>query len=94
MEERMVVEEATARSALKKSLFTSSVQRRLATRPAFDQFMSLNSQIIHLSRRNSNVRSLALSLEEKPHPYPPPARTAFARSRMEFGKAWVLAPLI
>lgn len=68
MEERMVVEEATARSALKMlaSLGPPASRRQLAAATgAFDQFMSLNSQIIHLSRRNSNVRSLALSLGEK-----------------------------
>jgi hypothetical protein len=30
-----------------------------------DRFMDLNAQIIALSRRNTNVRSLALSLDEK-----------------------------
>jgi rare lipoprotein A (peptidoglycan hydrolase) len=32
---------------------------------ALDRFMSLNAEIIALSRRNTNVRSLALSLNQK-----------------------------
>ena len=32
---------------------------------AFDRFMSVNAEIVELSRRNSDVRSLAMSLGEK-----------------------------
>jgi hypothetical protein len=40
---------------------------RLATaRAAFDEFKNLGAQIVTLSRRNSNVRSLDLSLRVKP----------------------------
>ncbi len=68
MEERMVAAETAARSTLKMlaSLARPASQRQLATATAaFDQFMGLNAQIIGLSRRNTNVRSLALSLGEK-----------------------------
>ncbi len=36
-----------------------------AAASAFDRFMGLNAEIVKLSRENSNVRSLALSLGEK-----------------------------
>ena len=36
-----------------------------AARTEFDRFMQLNAQIVALSRRNTNVRSLALSLNQK-----------------------------
>ncbi len=43
-----------------------STQPRMAeARAAFDQFISLNAQIVDLSRRNTNVRSLMLTLNEK-----------------------------
>ena len=68
MEERMVAAETTVRSALNMLASVgppaSRPQLRAAT-VAFEQFMGLNAQIIGLSRRNSNVRSLALSLGEK-----------------------------
>ena len=32
---------------------------------SLDTFMALNAQIVGLSRKNTNVRSLALSLDEK-----------------------------
>jgi hypothetical protein len=68
MEEQMVAAETAARSAVKllASLGAPDSRRQLAAaNAAFDQFMGLNAQIIGLSRRNSNVRSLALSLGEK-----------------------------
>jgi hypothetical protein len=37
-----------------------------AARAAFDEFKSLGDQVVQLSRRNSNVRSLDLSLRVKP----------------------------
>jgi hypothetical protein len=68
IEKRMVTSEAAARSAL--ALLASLV--RPALRPqivaaiaALDRFAGLNSEIIALSRRNTNVRSLALSLGQK-----------------------------
>ena len=36
-----------------------------AATAALDRFMDLNGQIIALSRRNTNVRALALSLDQK-----------------------------
>jgi hypothetical protein len=68
MEERMVAAEGAARSALKAlaSLVPPASRPQLAAATAvFDNFMGLNAQIVGLSRRNSNVRSLALSLGEK-----------------------------
>lgn len=68
MEKRMATSEAAARSALE----TLGSRVRPASRPqlaaataALDRFMALNAQIIALSRRNTNVRSLALSLGKK-----------------------------
>jgi hypothetical protein len=68
MEKRMATSEAAARSALKRlaSLVRPAAQPQLvAATAALDRFMGLNSQIIALSRRNTNVRSLALSLGQK-----------------------------
>jgi hypothetical protein len=68
LEERMVAAEVAARSALKvlASLVPPASRQQIAAATAvFDHFMGLNAQIIGLSRRNSNVRSLALSLGEK-----------------------------
>jgi hypothetical protein len=68
MEKRMATSEAAARSAL-ETLATlvppASRPRLAAATAALDQFMGLNAQIIALSRRNTNVRSLALSLDQK-----------------------------
>jgi len=68
MEKQMAASEATARTAL--VTLASVVQP--ASRPqlgtamqALDRFMELNAQIVALSRRNTNVRSLALSLGQK-----------------------------
>jgi hypothetical protein len=36
-------------------------------RAALDRFMSIHAQILDLSRRNSNVRALALALGRKTH---------------------------
>ena len=68
MEKRMTTSEAAARSALKtvESLVQASSKPQLAAATAaLDRFMGLNAQIIALSRRNTNVRSLALSLGQK-----------------------------
>lgn len=68
MEKQMATEEASARSALA----TLGAMAQPAARPqlaaataALDRFMALNTQIIQLSRRNTNVRSLALTLGQK-----------------------------
>ena len=68
MEKRMVASEAAARSALETlaPLVQPAARPRLATaNAALDRFMSVNAQVIALSRRNTNVRSLALSLNQK-----------------------------
>jgi hypothetical protein len=66
MEKRMATSETAARTAL-QTLTPSSPRRPqlAAASAALDRFMDLNSQIIALSRRNTNVRSLALSLDQK-----------------------------
>jgi len=68
MEKRMATEEAEARSALATlgSLAQPGSRPQLAVATAaLDRFMGLNAQIIELSRRNTNVRSLALALGQK-----------------------------
>ena len=68
IEKRMATEEASARSALGtlRSLTQQASGPRLAAAAAaLDRFMGLNAQIIELSRRNTNVRSLALALGQK-----------------------------
>lgn len=68
LEKRMADAESAARTALDTlaPLVQPSSRPRLAAAVAsLDQFMKLNAQIIELSRRNTNVRSLALSLDEK-----------------------------
>jgi len=68
MEKQMATEEASARSALA----TLGAMTQPASRPhlaaataALDRFIGLNAQIMALSRRNTNVRSLALTLGQK-----------------------------
>lgn len=68
IEQQMKASEAAVRSALEslRPLAPSSTQPRVAeARAAFERFMSLNAQIVDLSRRNTNVRSLMLTLNEK-----------------------------
>ncbi len=68
MEKSMATSEAAARNALKtlSSLVAQDVQPRIvAATAALDRFVAVNQQIISLSRRNTNVRSLALSLNQK-----------------------------
>ncbi len=68
MEKRMATSEAAVRSALVtlKGLIQPTSRPQLATATTtLDRFMALNAQIIALSRRNTNVRSLALSLGQK-----------------------------
>jgi hypothetical protein len=68
MEKRMATSEAAARSALKdlapivRPLSRPQLSSASAT---LDRFMEINAQIVGLSRRNTNVRSLALSLTQK-----------------------------
>jgi hypothetical protein len=68
MEKSMGTSETAARSALKtlSALVEPGSQARIkAAAAALDHFMTVNQQIISLSRRNTNVRSLALSLNQK-----------------------------
>ena len=68
LEHRMAAAEAVARKALDTlpALVEPASRPRLATAATtLDRFMDLNAQIIALSRRNTNVRSLALSLDQK-----------------------------
>ena len=68
MEKRMATSEAAARRALEKLASLAPRESRpqiIAATAALDRFIGLNAQIVALSRRNSNVRSLALSLGRK-----------------------------
>ncbi len=68
MEKSMATSEAAARNALKalSSLVEPRFQARIVVATAaLDRFMAVNQEIISLSRRNTNVRSLALSLNQK-----------------------------
>jgi hypothetical protein len=68
MEKRMAASEAAARGALRSlaPLVPPSAAPRLAqAAAALDRFMMLNAEIVILSRRNTNVRSLALSLGQR-----------------------------
>ncbi len=68
IEARMSKAEGDARSSLASlaPLVTAASRAHLAAASsALDQFMGLNTQIIGLSRQNTNVRSLALTLDRK-----------------------------
>jgi len=69
MEKEMAELDAAARTALKTldELAPSSAPPALATaRTELDKFKALTTQILALSRRNTNVLSLDLSLRQKP----------------------------
>ena len=59
MEDRMKALARTARAAV------DELKARRGRAPALDRFMGINDEIMTLSRRNSDVRSLALSLGRK-----------------------------
>jgi len=68
IEQRMTKSEGVAREAVQVMAGLLPAESRpglTAATAALDQFMSVNAEIIRLSRRNSNVRSLALSLGQK-----------------------------
>jgi hypothetical protein len=68
MEKEMATSEMTARDALDRLrplVGPASAKQVAAASAALDRFMGLNAEIIALSRRNTNVRSLALSLDQK-----------------------------
>src|SRR5205085_11597286 len=66
MEQEMSAAEKQARDAMRRLaalVANGSVLKTAET--ALDEFMRLNAQVVALSRRNTNVRSLALSLGRK-----------------------------
>jgi hypothetical protein len=68
IEEQMRAAERTAEQALeqlKAGLAPAGAPQLAAAAAALDRFKAVNKEIIALSRRNSNVRSLALSLGRK-----------------------------
>ena len=68
LEQRMMTSESAARDALRTMaslLPAESGSKVAAATAALDRFMGINAEIVKLSRRNSNVRSLALSLGQK-----------------------------
>jgi hypothetical protein len=68
MEAEMSASEAAARNAIAtlKGLLPSAAAPQLAAAAAaLDRFTATNAELVQLSRRNSNVRSLALSLGRK-----------------------------
>ena len=65
MEKRMAAAEVSARSALGELAPLIGPTRLAAANAAFDRFMKAHTEITSLSRRNTNVRSLALALNEK-----------------------------
>jgi hypothetical protein len=68
METRMATSEAAARAALATLaplVNPASRPRLAAATAALDKFVGLHAQILALSRRNTNVRSLALALNQK-----------------------------
>lgn len=68
MEQQMAAAEAVARKSLQAIEPLESPMSRpglAQARAALDEFVRINTNIIALSRQNTNVRSLALSLDEK-----------------------------
>jgi hypothetical protein len=68
MEKQMASAETSARAALQSlaGLTPPGLRPQLAAATAaLDRFMGLNAELVRLSRRNSEVRSLALSLGQK-----------------------------
>jgi hypothetical protein len=68
LEERMATAERDVRGALddlKAAVPQASTSQIVAATASFEAFMKVNAEIVPLSRRNSNVRSLALTLNEK-----------------------------
>ena len=68
IESRMTAAEASARrdiAALMRHVRPAAAAHLTASTAALDRLIDANRQIVHLSRRNSNVRSVALSLNQK-----------------------------
>jgi len=69
IEKHMTSSEADARRALETLATIADPAARphvVAATDALNRFMAINAQILALSHRNTNVRSLALSLNQKP----------------------------
>jgi hypothetical protein len=69
IEVRMKAAETTARTALAALaplVDPASRDKLAAATDALNRFMEVNARIVGFSRRNSNVRSLALALNQKP----------------------------
>jgi hypothetical protein len=68
IETRMTAAETAARDGVKMLAGLTAPASRpqlAAASAALDRFMGVNAQVVALSRRNTNVRSLALSLGQK-----------------------------
>jgi hypothetical protein len=68
LEKRMTVDEGAVREALRAlgGLVNSGSRPHLSSATAaFERLVAVNGEIVRLSRRNTNVRSLALSLNQK-----------------------------
>ena len=68
LEARMTTAEVSVRralDALRAAVPQASLPRIVAATTSFDAFMKVNAAIVALSRRNTNVRSLALTLNQK-----------------------------
>jgi hypothetical protein len=67
LEQQMSASEAVARQALEqlKAIIPSAAPQLASALAALARFKAINDELIMLSRRNSNVRSLALSLGRK-----------------------------
>jgi hypothetical protein len=65
MEAEMARSEAATRQALAQLKGVLSPSQFSAAAALFDRFISINAEIVTLSRRNSNVRSLALALGQR-----------------------------
>jgi hypothetical protein len=65
MEAEMARSEAAIRQALAQLKGELPPSQFSVAAAAFDRFMSINAEIVMLSRRNSNVRSLALALGQR-----------------------------
>jgi hypothetical protein len=66
LEKEMAAQEVTAREALKALAGVAPKEALDAAAAALDKFDKLSAELVALSRRNTNVKSLALSLKPKP----------------------------